>query len=194
MDITDRKSIVLIDSYLKKKLSPLRYRHSVSTAETASMMCEKFGVDKNKGYAAGLIHDIAREFKADALLKYSAGYGGKISGFEIKSPVILHGRAGAVIARDKFGIKDSDVLESIAYHTTGRAGMGTLSKIIFIADHIEPARSHITCNYMKSLEGMALDSILKTVLISVLDYTGKKYKNTSRDSIKLLEELDSEKK
>ena len=53
---------------------------------------------------------------------------------------ILHGPVGAWIAEKEFGVTDEDILNAIRYHTTGRAEMCKLEKIIFIADMIEPNR------------------------------------------------------
>ena len=54
---------------------------------------------------------------------------------------MLHAKAGAIIARDEYGVRDTEILDAIRYHTTGRPHMTLLEKIIFIADYIEPGRS-----------------------------------------------------
>ena len=53
---------------------------------------------------------------------------------------MLHGKLGAYYAKEEFNIKDKDVLNAIAYHTTGRPNMSLLEKIVFVADYIEPNR------------------------------------------------------
>ena len=59
---------------------------------------------------------------------------------EKRVPSLLHGKVGAIYAREKYGVEDKDILNAISYHTTARPGMSLLEKIIFIADYIEPSR------------------------------------------------------
>ena len=54
---------------------------------------------------------------------------------------LWHGPVGAIIARNEFGIEDEDILNAIRFHTTGRAGMSTLEKLIYVSDMIEPGRN-----------------------------------------------------
>ena len=53
---------------------------------------------------------------------------------------LLHSKTGAAVARDKFGVTD-EIYNAIYYHTTGKADMTLLEKIIYLADYIEPSRS-----------------------------------------------------
>ena len=45
--------------------------------------------------------------------------------------------------REKYGVKDQEILDAITYHTTGRPEMTMMDKIIFVADYIEPNRKII---------------------------------------------------
>ena len=49
---------------------------------------------------------------------------------------------GAAFAQSLFGIDDREILDAVSYHTTGRSGMTTLEKIVFLADAIEPGRDY----------------------------------------------------
>ena len=51
----------------------------------------------------------------------------------------LPGKTGAAIARHVYGV-DDEVYQAILYHTTGRANMTLLEKILYLADYIEPSR------------------------------------------------------
>ena len=64
-----------------------------------------------------------------------------VSAVEEKSPFLLHAVLGAHIAREKYDVKDQEILDAIACHTTGKPDMTLLEKIIFISDYIEPMRS-----------------------------------------------------
>ena len=82
--------------------------------------------------------------------------------FEKENPYLLHGKIGAFIAKDKFDIKDEDILNSITWHTTGRPNMSLLEKIIFVADYIEPSRYKMP--RLKELRKMAFVDIDKCLM------------------------------
>jgi nicotinate-nucleotide adenylyltransferase len=188
MDITDKK-IKEIDKYLIDTLSPDRYRHSLSTGKTAEKLCENFGLNPDKGFFTGLIHDIAREYDKKALINICLISGEKMHDWEIKDPVLLHGKAGAALLKDKFSINDEEILEAVRVHTTGVAGMSSMAKVLFVSDYIEPERKHITEEYIESIENESLDSMVKTVLSSVLDYIKTNDMVIADPSIELLKEL-----
>ena len=193
MDIIDNR-IKEIEKYLKQNLLKKRYKHSLSTALTAKELCKLFKIEVKKGYVGGLLHDIARDFDKDNLLKTVSKDGQSINSEEQEEPDLLHGRAGAVIAKELFNIDDREIIEAIQLHTTGKIGMGDLAKVIFIADYIEPRRKHITKEYLQNLEGKTLNEMFEIVLKSVIDYLGKKEKKVSEKTIQLLEELENERK
>ncbi len=188
MDITD-KQIQRIDTYLTETLSPARYEHSLSTGRTAEKLCRRFGLNADKGYLTGLIHDIAREYDHSRIIDICMEKGEKVSEWEMEEPVLLHGKAGAAVLTDKFGINDREILDAVRLHTTGSAGMSSMAKILFIADYIEPCRKHITGEFINSLENMCIDKMLRTVLESILEYTESCGKKAAVSSIELLEEL-----
>ena len=53
---------------------------------------------------------------------------------------LLHAKTGAGIAETVFGT-DAEITNAIRWHTTGRAHMTLLEKVIYLADYIEPTRS-----------------------------------------------------
>jgi nicotinate-nucleotide adenylyltransferase len=191
MDITD-ELIKKIDIYLKNTLSAERYNHSISTAKTAEKLCKLFNIDEKRGYVTGLIHDIARELEHTELFALAEKYEENIVAEE--EAVILHGMAGAVMAKDMFSIADNEILKAIAQHTTGEPRMSRLAKVIFIADHIEPLREHITDKYINSLSGKNLDNMFEIVLNYKVDYLKAKAKKISKKTLELLEEINERKK
>jgi len=193
MDITNNL-LEEIDNYLKENLLEKRYKHSLSTALTAKKLCKLFKIESKKGYIAGLLHDIARDFDNENLFKTVSRDGKSIDHEEKEEPELLHGRAGAVLAKELYNIDDREIIEAIQLHTTGSTGMGDLAKIIFIADYIEPRRKHITEKYIKNLKGKTLNEMLEIVLKSVVDYLRKKEKNVSEKTLQLLEEFENERK
>lgn len=125
-------------SEVRSRLSPARWRHSLSVAETAGALAGAFGwppADRERAILAGLLHDIAKEL-APADQRALAGAG---EGFT----TLLHARAGAALARTELGVTDAELLEAIAHHPTARAGASPLLQVLFAVDYLEPGRAHL---------------------------------------------------
>ena len=58
---------------------------------------------------------------------------------DLAAPKTLHALTGAWFAREHFGVP-GNIFSAIEWHTTGRAGMAALEKIVYLADFIEPTR------------------------------------------------------
>lgn len=130
----------IIRENLQNILDPARYRHSIGVEEVACDMAVIFGYDMEKARIAGLLHDCAKYLTDDQLIAKSKEYHLPISEVEQSCGFLLHGKVGAVFAKEIYGVEDVDILNSIIYHTTGRPAMSLLEKIIFTADYIEPYR------------------------------------------------------
>ncbi|MDP4143881.1 MAG: bis(5'-nucleosyl)-tetraphosphatase (symmetrical) YqeK [Bacillota bacterium] len=129
-----------MEEYLKRNLKESRYLHSLSVRDTAEYLAQKYDSDINKARIAGLVHDCAKNMSDKELIRICKKEGYSIDEICESSPQLLHGYVGSIIAHDKMGINDEDILNAIAYHTTGRKHMSLLEKIIYIADYIEPFR------------------------------------------------------
>ncbi len=127
----------LIKKWLKENLTEERYLHSLGTAECAAELAEKYGVNKEKAYLAGLIHDCAKCLKNDELLTILHNMQ-DIHEDELINPKTYHAPAGVPVAKKEFNITDEEILSAIRWHTLGKEKMTDFEKIIFIADKIEP--------------------------------------------------------
>ncbi|MGQ9572795.1 MAG: bis(5'-nucleosyl)-tetraphosphatase (symmetrical) YqeK [Dehalococcoidia bacterium] len=85
-------------------------------------------------------HDIARALSPQELLARVHELGLEVDPVEEQAPILLHGPVGAEILRHQYGIDDAEVLAAARFHSTGRAGMSLLEKVIFVADKIEPGK------------------------------------------------------
>lgn len=155
-----------MDKYIKEKLKPKRYTHSLGVSQTSRKLAEMYGGDVDKAYIAGLIHDCAKNMKDEELINIVENNGYTIDIVSRKSPQLLHGPAGAIIAQKNMGVTDIDVLNAIWYHTTGRENMSILEKIVYLADCIEPGREFDGIEKLREAARKDLDS---AVLLS-LDY------------------------
>lgn len=162
-------------------LEPKRYEHTLSVAYTAANLAAVHSEDIDKALVAGILHDCAKCLSYKKQLSLCEKNHVQLSEMEAKegSP-LLHAKAGSVLAREKYGITDEDILNAICYHTTGRPGMSPLEKIIYIADYIEPGRRHMKrfgdgapMERLKHIRQMAyrdLDETLCCILSDTLTY------------------------
>lgn len=126
---------------LKTAVNPRRYKHVLGVEETAVKMAERYGVDVDKARTAALLHDCAKDFDDGALLAMAENHNLPIDAVSRQAPQLLHGPAGAIVARAEYGVSDQEIFDAITYHTTGRPEMSALEKIIYLADYIEPGRN-----------------------------------------------------
>lgn len=163
-----------IDEYTKKHVKPSRYEHSVRVAQMCQYLCKKFNLDEKKGYLAGIGHDMCKDLDLEKMIDVASRDGEPIIDFEKKKPAILHGRAAAVKMKEKFGIYDAEILEAVANHTSGMYGMCDLTKILFLADKIEPGRPQSTDEYRARLFSMNLDEMTGSIIIENYEYVKSK--------------------
>jgi len=161
-----------IESHLKEQLTPKRYEHTIGVRDTALKLAEHYGCDKDKAVTAALLHDVARDLQNDELFQLIKQYdpGAVFSDQELENPVLLHGRAGAVVARTRFSVGDREILRSIELHTAGAPGMTLLERIIFVADFIEPGRSMKGVREARRLAYLDLDGAMLSILKSIFRY------------------------
>jgi predicted HD superfamily hydrolase involved in NAD metabolism len=115
--------------------------HIERVAAEADRLAARFKeVDREQVELAAWGHDIARALSAQELLPRARGFGLAVSPVEEQAPILLHGPVGAEILRREYGIDDPQVLAAARFHSTGRAGMSLLEKLIFVADKIEPSK------------------------------------------------------
>ncbi len=134
----EKKKII---KFLKKNIKDRRLEHTLGTAECAIKMAKAYGIDTEKAEMAALLHDCAKELSDKAVMKKAVEFGFEVDEMYRKVPQLLHGAAGAQMAKEKFKINDRDVLEAICYHTVPKPQMCSLSKIIYVADKIEKTRT-----------------------------------------------------
>lgn len=126
---------------LRSVLTPARFRHTLGVEEMAIRLAKRFGADEDKAAEAALFHDCAKcSYSHEEMVRICDDAGLALEENERDIAQILHAPAGAVVARQEYGVTNPEVLEAIRWHTTGRAGLTTLEKIVFLADAIEPYR------------------------------------------------------
>lgn len=168
-------SIDEIKLYLERNLSEKRYVHSLGVAAEAQRLAEKYDVEPSRAYLAGLVHDCAKEVPPEKMADILKNeYHIYVDAFSCMMPKILHGPLGAAVSQRVFGIYDPEILEAVRYHTTGKSGMTMLTKIIYIADYIEPNRKFSGVNELRYLAYKDIDeAIIKGIDDTIKDLTDR---------------------
>lgn len=167
---------------LKARLTDKRFEHSLGVEYTAAAMAMYHGVNVEQAAIAGLLHDCAKNYSSEDKLAKCEKYRLSVSAYERQNPELLHAKLGAAVAKDKFKVKDPEILSAITWHTTGCPNMSELDKIIYIADFIEPNRKMLPeLPQIRREAFMDLDICLIHILTSVLDYLDQE--NRSIDPI-----------
>lgn len=167
---------------MEKALEKKRFSHTLSVAATASCMAMRFDTDPYRAYVAGLLHDNAKCLTGEKKLSICKKYDLPVNEAEKNNPDLLHAKVGSVLAREKYGIEDEEMISSIRWHTTGKPEMTTLEKIIYIADYIEPLRKkQSNMEQVRALAFSDLDSCMLTILSGTIQYLTQK--NATIDQI-----------
>jgi nicotinate-nucleotide adenylyltransferase len=181
-----------VETAARETLSTERFLHSRHTAVHAYDLCRRFGLDPMDGYLAGIAHDLAKQLDNKQMLKIVKTAEIEISDLERDKPNLLHGKAAAVLLRERFSIHNEDVLEAVAVHTSGSENMRPLAKVIFIADKTEASRN-IDPALRKMCRGADLDSILFVVLEKTIAKLRAKGLDLSEDTLMLFKKIKERK-
>lgn len=178
---------------MKKCQDKKRFQHTLGVSYTAAALAMRYGEKLEKAQVAGILHDCAKCLTDTKILSMCEKYSVSISELERQSPYLLHGKLGAFLAHEKYGIQDEDILNAIRYHTTGRPNMSLLEKIVFIADYIEPQRK--TAAHLDEIRRIAftdIDEALCIILRETLSYlkkSGKKIDTTTEQTYHFYQNL-----
>lgn len=166
MKDTEQVREKLLESIGKERLN-----HSLRVMEEAGKLAKCYGEDVSKAMIAGLLHDCGRFNDKAYLLKKVEEFGIILDKIYKKNTNLLHAYVGSEVAREEYGITDSEILKAIKYHTTGRANMSMLEKIVYMADYIEPFRNfegideiRTLCYKEKNIDEALLKAIDKTIV------------------------------
>lgn len=137
-----------------------RVAHVRGCSETAAALAEHYGADVTDARRAGILHDITKALTAEEQLQLAEDYQMPLSDFERGHPKLLHAKTGAVIAREIFG-ENAAVCDAITWHTTAKADLSLLGKIIYLADYMEPNRTLDGVEELRRLTWTDLDAALQ---------------------------------
>lgn len=162
-----------IKQELQRRLTPSRYEHVLRVAETVKPLAIHYGVDEERVVRAALLHDIAKNMERSKLREWlvSGQADERLLGYHHE---LWHGPVGAMIAKQLFQEDDEEVLNAVRYHTTGRAQMSDLEKIVYIADLIEPGRDFPGIESLRAVSMDSLDEAMKQCIAHSIQYLASK--------------------
>jgi len=180
------ETIVRVENEARTALSVSRFMHSRNTALLTWDLCRRFGLDAQKGYLAGIAHDICKPLGERELVRLARADGGGSSKLEKEKPSLLHARAGAVLLKRKHGVTDQDILEAIRCHTMGSRDMGSLAKVVYVADKIEISRHGVDPALRALCRSADLDTLFRAVLNNTVAHLRSKEVDLSYGTKRLL--------
>ncbi|MBT2690297.1 bis(5'-nucleosyl)-tetraphosphatase (symmetrical) YqeK [Bacillus sp. ISL-47] len=153
---------------VKEQLTEHRFIHSIGVMETAIKLAEKYGANEKKAELAAIFHDYAKFRPKDEMKEIILSNGMPVELLAYNSE-LWHAPVGAYLAEKEAGITDSEVLDAIRYHTSGRVGMSLLEKVIYLADYIEPGRHFPGVEEVRELANSSLDqALIKSVQNTIM--------------------------
>lgn len=127
------------EEIISKRLSPYRYEHSMNVAKRAKELAKINGIDEDKAYLAGILHDITKETDFDEQEKYLDS---PPAALEKSNKMVYHQMSGATYVKKELGIDDEEVLSAIRYHTTGHSNMTEFEMVVYLADLTSAERNY----------------------------------------------------
>ncbi len=176
-----------IEAYLKTHLSEKRKAHVRGVVETSAQLAEAYGADVEKAKQAALFHDMFRGAPMDVLNRHVCQLG--LDPVYLDNGNLSHGPIAAAVMERDYGIADTDVIQAVRYHTTGRAGMSLLEKVLFLADAIEPGRDYPGVEKLRELARESLDKACLCSMERSIAYIRERGLFLHEDTIKARDDL-----
>ena len=155
-------------------LSDKRFRHSVYVAEECIALASRYGVDEKKAETVGILHDIMKMMEDSGII---------LTDEERDAPKLWHAKCGYLYMKQVLHIEDEEMLNAVLYHTTARAHMTQLDKVLFVADFISMDRDYEGVEKLRDLARDSLDkAVLEGLIFSIQDLTSA-HKTVHPDSV-----------
>ena len=167
----------VVTGLLKKS----RVSHVLGCRDTAVKLAEHWGADVTDAARAGILHDITKALDGPLQLTLCREYGTILDDFSVRYPKTLHALTGSLVAERIFG-ETQAVVSAIRHHTTGKADMSLLEKIIYVADYMEPCRDFPGVEKLRKLAFSDIDAALKLGLEMTLVHLAEQGNEVSPES------------
>ncbi len=171
-------------------LKPSRVNHVRGCREEAVKLAQFWGANVTDAARAALLHDVTKALDGPLQLELCRQYGVPLDDFSVHNPKTLHALTGSLVAERIFGESEA-VVSAICSHTTGKANMNLLEKIIYVADYMEPNRDFPGVEELRSLAYSDMDAALRRGLemtLTMLKRQGSEISRQSEEALRYLQE------
>ena len=143
----DETALDRLRESVSEGMSEKRFRHTAAVEKMAARLGELYAPDKiDILRAAALLHDITKEYSSEKQLQICREFGIIISKQDILTPKTFHAKTAAALIPTRYPeFADPEVISAVRWHTTGRADMSLLEKIVYLADYIDESRKFDDC-------------------------------------------------
>ena len=148
-----------------------RADHCIRVARCAELLAMRHGLDAARARTAGMLHDLGRLWSASRLLEEAARRNYPVDDFERRNPIVLHAPLGAMLASERFAVRDSEIADAVAAHTLGAAQMSPLARVLYLADALEPKRNFAERGQLWELAMQDLDAAMYATLERTVAYS-----------------------
>ena len=157
--------VLSIENKLQQVLHPKRYLHTLGVAYLSASLAMCYGVSHRDALIAGLLHDCAKNYPEEEMLKECIRMNIMLSEHEKSIPELIHAAYGAYLAQEEYNITQEDILLAVRNHTLGRPNMTILEQIVYLADYMETERTQPTTPSLDELRKIAFQSLDKAVYL-----------------------------
>lgn len=176
------KSYEEVLKVVESKLSDYRLKHSISTMERCVEYAKMYGVDVEKARLVGIAHDILKETPKGERIIEAEMLGVELDEIEKAAAGLIHAKSGAKYCEINFGFSE-DMVNAIKYHTTGRANMTMLEKIMYLADGTGEDREYEEAEIAYEIAKKDLDEALLYFFKKTVEWTVQDNKLIHIDTI-----------
>lgn len=149
---------------LRRRLKEKRYHHSLCVADEAARLAEKYGAPVQKATLAGLLHDITKNAPKEEHLNIFETFGIILNDVEKNAEKLWHAISGEAYVRYILNIGDEEILEAIRYHTTAKADLPLLAKVLYLADFTSSDRDYDDVDVLRELVDESLEEAYRYAL------------------------------
>ena len=174
---------------VKGRLSCKRYKHTVNVKNKAVELARRYGADEEKAALAALLHDSAKELPQEEMLQIFSDNAIMAKNAASRPTPVWHGIAAAILCATQWGVTDPEILSAIECHTTGKADMTLLEKIIYMADATSAERDYPGVDRLRQEEMQDLDLALLHSLQQSIAFVKKKGGKLDPQTVAACEDL-----
>ena len=135
-----------------ERMSTKRFLHTIAVEQMVARLCALFCTEQTILLrAAALLHDVTKERTPSEQVALCRELGLAVSEEDLLAPKIFHAKtAAALIPMEYQEFAHPIVVDSVRWHTTGRAEMSLPEKLLYLADYIDESRTFENCVRLRS--------------------------------------------